>query len=383
MGIIASASVSAVASKSSSVGIRQIVKAVVRHVFIARPFANCGLYPIPITQTTEIPGDQIFVNKTALLMRSPSRWEVLVFRLLGTFYIKRLLGLPGEEIMLCNGDLYVNGQLMRKSFAEARAMRVLVFDQNNAPQQGWKDRWELDQPSAQATGTTLALRSGTLTYRHYLLDTGKCEPIRDEYAYNGGLHADSECVHDFLIETEIEASAARGSLALRLCDGHDWVEVLLPVGERRAIEAFAWPTDTKEQMRQLAATAKPGSLQSKRRYRIEMAFVDRRLSLAVDGQVWLSADLPAAKKRGEVVRPFQAEADGVAVNLHRFRLYRDVHYTQQGSNAVRGKSVRLGVNQYFMLGDNSPNSEDSRFWPDDGRIDAACLIGPIWGAKGR
>ena len=123
---------------------------------------NCGLYPIPVTQTAEIPGDQIFVNKTALRVRSPSRWEILVFRLLGTFYIKRLLGLPGEEIMLCDGDLYVNGELMRKSFAEARAMRVLVFDQNNAPKQGWQDRWE-HQPGAQATGatgTTLALRSG-------------------------------------------------------------------------------------------------------------------------------------------------------------------------------------------------------------------------------
>jgi signal peptidase I len=67
----------------------------------------------------------------------------------------------------------------------------------------------------------------------------------------------------------------------------------------------------------------------------------------------------------------------VQANLRHFRLYRDVHYGQQGSNAVRGKSVHLGMDQYFMLGDNSPNSEDSRFWPDAGRVEAACLVGPV------
>jgi signal peptidase I len=97
----------------------------------------------------------------------------------------------------------------------------------------------------------------------------------------------------------------------------------------------------------------------------------------VDGQVWLSADLPAAAKRQGVERPFQAQADGVQATLGHFRLYRDVHYGQQGNNAVRGKSVRLDADQYFMLGDNSSNSEDSRYWPDDGRVDRGSLIGPM------
>jgi signal peptidase I len=111
------------------------------------------------------------------------------------------------------------------------------------------------------------------------------------------------------------------------------------------------------------------------RYRVELAFVDRRLSLVVDGKHWLSADLPAVKERAGVDRPFQAHADGVRVSLHGFRLYRDVHYGQQGINGVRGNSVRLGAGQLFLLGDNSPNSEDSRFWPEQGRVEAASLVG--------
>ena len=342
---------------------------------------NCGLFPVPIADAPAIPGDKIVVNKTAHWLRTPQRWEIAVFRLLGTFFIKRILGLPGEEILIHDGDLYVNGQLARKSIAEVRSVRVLIFEDEHAPPGGWKDRWEMIPPSPPGRGAGregLTLDSEhTLTYRNYSLDEHKCEPIRDEYAYNAGLHADSECVHDFLVDTEIEATAGQGSVALRLCDGHDWIEVLLPVGKARSVEAFAWPIARPEQRRKLTESAKTMALTLHKRQRVELAFVDRRVTLAVDGQTLLSADLPEAKDRQGVERPFQAHADGARAVLHRFRLYRDVHYGQQGTNGVRGKSVRLGVNQYFMLGDNSPSSEDSRFWPDDGRVNAAAFVGSV------
>ena len=57
------------------------------------------------------------------------------------------------------------------------------------------------------------------------------------------------------------------------------------------------------------------------------------------------------------------------------RLWRDVHYTQAGTNGVGGAVVRLGPDQYFVLGDNSPRSEDSRFWPNQGAVPAQHLLG--------
>jgi signal peptidase I len=35
----------------------------------------------------------------------------------------------------------------------------------------------------------------------------------------------------------------------------------------------------------------------------------------------------------------------------------------------------LGPDQYFVLGDNSPNSHDSRFWPDGGVVPAKNVLG--------
>jgi len=348
---------------------------------------NCGLSPIPIADVRESRGDQVLVNRMAYRLRSPSRWEIVVFRLFGTFYIKRILGLPGEVIEIRDGDLYVNGSLCRKSFVEARRMRILMFDQAKVPQNiGWRDRWEA-RGSVSADGAMVSLdgrrSAAMLTYRNFLLDERKCEPIRDEYAHNAGLRGDSECVHDFWVETEIEVSAGSGTLALRLCDGHDWVDVTLPIGTREKITTSASTVKSSSAVRTLERSERRVTLEPSRRYLVEVAFVDRRLSVAIDGEVLLSADLPEAKNSAGVARPFQVHADGVAATLHGLRLYRDVHYSQHGKNAVRGASVRLGSDQYFMLGDNSPQSEDSRFWPDDGCVPFSELIGPVTSVRGK
>jgi signal peptidase I len=339
--------------------------------------ANCGLMPLNISHVTEVPGDYVIANKAAYLVRSPSRWEIVVFRLLGSFYIKRLLGLPGESILIHDGDLYVNNELCRKRYSQAKRMRVQLFEHDHAPGlEGWQPRWECSPhhtPGARPIGLAIdgIATPMTLTYRNVSLDTGKCEAIRDEYAYNAGVHANSENVHDFMIETDVEICAGAGSLTLRLCDGHDTVEVRIPVGAAFPIETFADP------MRKLAETKSALALRVGERYHIEMALVDRRMSLTIDGKLLQQVDLPAAKERAGVTQPFQIRADGVCAALHGFRLFRDVHYGQQGKQAVQGKMVRLGVDQYFFLGDNSPHSEDSRFWPDEGRVPAADLIGPV------
>ncbi len=71
-----------------------------------------------------------------LRLPPPRRWEVAVFHFPGEptqAYVKRVVGLPGESIQIVRGDVLINGQIARKTLAEQRAMRVLVFDDDYPP----------------------------------------------------------------------------------------------------------------------------------------------------------------------------------------------------------------------------------------------------------
>ncbi|MCC6417953.1 MAG: hypothetical protein IT429_06845 [Gemmataceae bacterium] len=357
---------------------------------------NCGQGQLDMHRAPAMRGDRLLVNRHVFAFRRPRRWEVVVFRLFGIVFVKRVIGLPGEEVAICGGDVYVNGELARKSLADVRALRVLVFDNDYQPQpRGWRDRWEVaaaDGGPHPLVGAELRL-DGTrrpnsyrlVAYRHYQLDTRQCEPMIDEYAYNGGNRAHHALVHDLSAECRVEVTGGEGTVLLGISDGQNHLLVKLPVRHRTNPAAEAAEVSVGEHWPPHASTLAAGSpertahnvhLVPGRSYHVEVAFVDRRLTVAVDGtEVFAPLDLPAHGWRPGVVRPVALGARGVKVIVRNFRLFRDIHYTADGANGVRGKAVHLGPDQYFVLGDNSPNSQDSRFWRDGGVVPGGNLIG--------
>lgn len=348
---------------------------------------NCGFGPLPVEQLTEQPGDRLLVDKTVYLLRPPRRWEMAVFRCPvdpSRPYVKRVAGLPGEAVQVRGGDLYVNGELARKSLGELRALGVPVFEQRFAPAgAGWRPRWVTDAPGLDGAGPTLALDgrgadvTRWLTYRNWLLDEQTEEPLTDFDPYNGGgltgrgserpnhVHDILHLVHDFFVEFDVTVSDGPGLFTCGLADGHDEVilELSTGAGDCRLLAAGGVPR------------ARPGfQLDPGKRCHVCFAFADRRAQATVDGrELFPPFDLPAVERRPGVTRPMRFGVRGLRAEVGNFRLFRDVHYISAGRHAI-AEPYQLGPTEYFMLGDNSANSEDSRRWAVPA-VPASALLG--------
>ena len=67
-------------------------------------------------------GDVLIVDKLSYRFREPERFDVVVFRYLhkeNSYYIKRIIGLPGETVQIKEGQIYIDGQLLREEFGNA------------------------------------------------------------------------------------------------------------------------------------------------------------------------------------------------------------------------------------------------------------------------
>jgi signal peptidase I len=359
---------------------------------------NCG-QALDLSSAREVPGDRLMVDKTAYQTRPPRRWEVAVFRCPADPvkpYVKRVVGLPGEFIQIAGGDVYANGELCRKSLAQLREVRVPVYDMNYSPRPGgWAARW-LAEPLAGpmlpansrrgASGKPVdetILRENALyldgvaapegvglTYRHRNLDTDEEEPVGDWLGYNGGPserrggfargRPEASPAHDFAVEFDLEVLAGSGAFAIRLSDGADGVRADLPIHHDPAsVPGVRVARDGTDE-----AVDGPPGLTPGRTYRVEFAFVDRRASLALDGKevtppLDLPFDPPSRPRRGGMSRPLQFGVRGASVAVRNLRLYRDIHYLTVGRS---DGGWRLGPDEYFLLGDNTSNSHDSRRW---------------------
>ena len=55
-------------------------------------------------------GDNLIVDKISYRFREPERYEIIVFPYQykeNTYYIKRIIGLPGETVQIIDGEVYI------------------------------------------------------------------------------------------------------------------------------------------------------------------------------------------------------------------------------------------------------------------------------------
>ena len=64
-------------------------------------------------------GDQLIVDKLTYRFHDPERFDIIVFPFRykeNTYYIKRIIGLPGEKVQIVDGDIYINGEVLEESY---------------------------------------------------------------------------------------------------------------------------------------------------------------------------------------------------------------------------------------------------------------------------
>ena len=354
---------------------------------------NCGCAENDLQGQPDIDGDRVLVEKSVFSLRAPRRWEPVALRDPGKpsrILVKRVVGLPGESVQVREGDLYVDGQIQRKSLFEQRAVAVLVHDAGNTPRAdlALPPRWDDDQ-----VGTGWGAAEGRfahpavpgpssvnwLTYRHWRRVPGQAGkiregPITNVRGYNQTRGQRAENIHpvtDVLLCFRLAQVVGEGELLVRASDGREQFEIRIDVGQA-SYEVF-------ENGEPLGAPGR-GRLPARiSELHVEVSLFDRQFMLALDGRPAVVYPYePTGPDRKPTSRPLAIGSRGLGVGLRELRVYRDVYYTHPVG--VKGrwgleKPVRLGADEYFVLGDNSPVSEDSRTWPHGPGVPARLLVG--------
>ena len=67
-------------------------------------------------------GDNLIVDKISYRFNDPQRYDIIVFPFRyeeKTFYIKRIIGLPGETVQIDNaGNIYIDGEILEESYGK-------------------------------------------------------------------------------------------------------------------------------------------------------------------------------------------------------------------------------------------------------------------------
>ena len=310
---------------------------------------GCGAVAPTAREHVWVVGDRVLVDSAAYRRSVPRRGDVVAIARSETdVEVKRIIGLPGEQITLAEGDLWVDGQRYQKSASELNAVafridRVTEFDDRSAEQKDTTRRWQwapdqwrsiVDGWQAEGQG-----QDSLIVYRHESYWRGKDDsdigqPVFDDYPWN---------------QSELRALQPADDLAVRFR--------LSNVSRADVLVVQIW------------SRGEPWTLV------IDRPVAGDWLVARCDGR-WLitrgdrqvpAGDLPRHEERPIHVSPSTPVAFGgefaAGARLTDVGVYRDLVLAGPTGMVEPFAVERLGERQYFVLGDNLPASLDSRREP--------------------
>jgi signal peptidase I len=316
--------------------------------------------------------DRVLVDKLSFKFRDPKRFEVATFKYpldRSKNFIKRILGMPGEQLWIAHGDVWA-----RKD--EREPWRVLRRPRP-VQRETWKalDLSDEGDPATWAgenqTASTWSLGPRTLTAHGdgRARFVGRSGSIMDNYTdgYPPGLigkiaargASGQNPVGDLRLSGSVRAQADCKSVGVEFTEGSRRYRVEIP---GPAAAADATPTisalDTGPNPDARIARAGRGTpyrLPVDKEVQFGAQNLDDELSLDIDGEVVLAVEIELASDQHSSA---WITCAGGSAQFDDLQVYRDIYYTEG-----RGESKYvIPPGNYFMMGDNTQDSSDSREW---------------------
>lgn len=288
-------------------------------------------------------GDRLLAFKPMPSFRGPERWEIWVFRFplyRPTNYIKRIVGIPGDHLVIRNGDAYT------RPVADPSAPLRIAAKPDAVQESIWKPAMDKRDGAGvdgyfrtSSTDWTLLPHAVVASVPAGGVQWIKCtEAFADDFrasfdVKNAGWTADSVL--------SIRLSSDKGDVRLDL--KADSATVTAPGGADGAPETR--PVDL--------AGAKLGAS-----FRIGLSASDRIVRVFVDGRQRLKlayADIASGGYGGTRSGRFEIGASAFSAECSGFYVENDAEY--QGNH-----TWDLGPDDFIALGDNVGSSADSREW---------------------
>ncbi len=345
---------------------------------------SCGFYNnagkmLPISN-----GDRILVLKCIYQIKDPERWDVVVFKNPTNpreNYIKRMIALPGETVEIIDGDIYIDGLIARKPPKVQDELWMFVYNNDFKPKfpeighfNGYRwsqpfendrftdSKWDLYHEGKPTIFTLDSEPDKVHTIFYNTEENPSANAFESSYSYNrpSMLHQ-MPVVSDLMMNFYVRPEDKNSTVGIQL---------------RKYNAEYTFKVDFQNEKMLLLEKTDGGEVQSlieapietQKNQFMQFANVDRML-IGKFGDQTITFDLGRAPdalgKRQTYDKPKAAIVGSGKLTLDHIKLYRDTHYLDESSrilNAAEGHPVTLEEDEFFVLGDNSPNSADSRYW---------------------
>ena len=349
---------------------------------------SCGYYENINTLVPKSNGDRILVFKSLYQFIEPKRWDVFVFKNPNDpkeNYIKRLIGKPGETLEIIDGDIYINNILQRKPPKVQQELWMCVYNNDYQPIRpteerfnghAWHQPFTNDKNSqwkcnpAEPTEFTLESSPEKLNIMFY--DTSKGNDFRAVYSYDDPLfYRNIPFCSDLMMNYYAKFDNGTGTVGICLTKYETLYKAYLTSGGIMIIEKV----DSLGKIAELGRKEISSPPQGKSFF-VQFANVDHQLIFEIDDQK-LTYDLGTGKddagpRRNEIEPKVLIFGSG-SLTLSHIAIYRDINYLgvephsrQPVDRAGENNPFTLGKDEFFAMGDNSPDSLDSRLWAIEG-----------------